>query len=327
MAQEHLRQLVKHAIAREFSDEIDVEITDFQDQLLQFLRLYAKRAAKTSVEWLRVGYVQGNMNSDNCLISGRTMDYGPFGFMENYHPLWNPFTSDPERKFGFERQVMAAQVNLGTLADALSVLFTTQEILDGAKKVVGQEYPQILTTYRSEMRKNKLGLNEWNESLDESLWKPIYNVLIGLDYTIFFRQLSNSKINPQEMLNASDDDLLKPVLPAIYDVDQLTNEKKVEITTWMRLWLLELSKQESTHKTTIEQRENAMKKANPKYVPREWMLKEAYDAAEKNGNYEFIYDLQTIFNAPYDEHVEFENRYYKLTPNEMRRKAGVSFYS
>ena len=177
------------------------------------------------------------------------------------------------------------------------------------------------------MRKNKLGLNEWNESLDESLWKPIYNVLIGLDYTIFFRQLSNSKINPQEMLNASDDDLLKPVLPAIYDVDQLTNEKKVEITTWMRLWLLELSKQESTHKTTIEQRENAMKKANPKYVPREWMLKEAYDAAEKNGNYEFIYDLQTIFNAPYDEHVEFENRYYKLTPNEMRRKAGVSFYS
>ena len=103
--------------------------------------------------------------------------------------------------------------------------------------------------------------------------------------------------------------------------------QKVEITTWMRLWLLELSKQESTHKTTIEQRENAMKKANPKYVPREWMLKKAYDAAEKNGNYEFIYDLQTIFNAPYDEHVEFENRYYKLTPNEMRRKAGVSFYS
>ena len=88
-------------------------------------------------------------------------------------------------------------LNLGTLADALSVLFTKEETLDGAKKVVGQEYPQILTTYRSEMRKNKLGLNEWNESLDESLWKPIYNVLIGLDYTIFFRQLSNSKINPQ----------------------------------------------------------------------------------------------------------------------------------
>ena len=75
MAQEHLRQLVKHAIAREFSDEIDVEITDFQDQLLQFLRLYAKRAAKTSVEWLRVGYVQGNMNSDNCLISGRSNNF------------------------------------------------------------------------------------------------------------------------------------------------------------------------------------------------------------------------------------------------------------
>ena len=171
MAQEHLRQLVKHAIAREFSDEIDVEITDFQDQLLQFLRLYAKRAAKTSVEWLRVGYVQGNMNSDNCLISGRTMDYGPFGFMENYHPLWNPFTSDPERKFGFERQVMAAQVNLGTLADALSVLFTKQETLDGAKKVVGQEYPHILTTYRSEMRKNKLTASSFADAIGKGHFK------------------------------------------------------------------------------------------------------------------------------------------------------------
>ena len=59
---------------------------------------------------MRVGYVQGNMNSDNCLLSGRTMDYGPFGFVEVYEPLWSPFTSDMERKFGFERQPLAAQV-------------------------------------------------------------------------------------------------------------------------------------------------------------------------------------------------------------------------
>ena len=54
------------------------------------------------------------MNSDNCLLSGRTMDYGPFGFVEQYEPLWSPFTSDAERKFGFERQPLAAQVKRST---------------------------------------------------------------------------------------------------------------------------------------------------------------------------------------------------------------------
>ncbi len=70
-----------------------------------------------------MGYVQGNMNSDNCLLSGRTMDYGPFGFLEAYEPLWSPFTSDMERKFGFERQPLAAQVNLMTLARAVLSMF------------------------------------------------------------------------------------------------------------------------------------------------------------------------------------------------------------
>ena len=108
----------------------------------------------------------------------------------------NPFTSDPERKFGFERQVMAAQVNLGTLADALSVYLQTRNT-DGKESCWSRISTNIdYVPFRN--AKNKLGLNEWNESLDESLWKPIYNVLIGLDYTIFFRQLSNSKINPQK---------------------------------------------------------------------------------------------------------------------------------
>eukprot|EP00121_Abeoforma_whisleri_P012043 Awhi_evm1s11117 len=52
------------------------------------------------------------MNSDNCLLAGLTMDYGPFGYLESYHPLWTPFTSDPARNFGFERQVTAAYINL-----------------------------------------------------------------------------------------------------------------------------------------------------------------------------------------------------------------------
>jgi hypothetical protein len=108
-ALEELRSLVDHALAREFRGVVDASLPE-KERLLGLVRAFAERQATLSVAWLRVGYVQGNMNSDNCLLSGRTMDYGPFGFIERYEPLWSPFTSDMERKFGFERQPLAAQV-------------------------------------------------------------------------------------------------------------------------------------------------------------------------------------------------------------------------
>lgn len=104
-----LRSLVDHALKREFRGVVDASLPE-KERLLGLVRAFAERQATLSVAWLRVGYVQGNMNSDNCLLSGRTMDYGPFGFVERYEPYWSPFTSDMERKFGFERQPLAAQV-------------------------------------------------------------------------------------------------------------------------------------------------------------------------------------------------------------------------
>ena len=102
-----LEALCRHALHREFA-EVDSALP-LAAQLVEMTRCFARRHAHTVAQWLRVGYVQGNMNSDNCLLSGRTMDYGPFGFLERYEPVWSPFTSDMERKFGFERQPVAAQ--------------------------------------------------------------------------------------------------------------------------------------------------------------------------------------------------------------------------
>ena len=108
-AAEKLAEFVRYAIGREFP-EID-GTAPLATQAIEMLRAFARRQAETVTAWVRVGYVQGNMNSDNCLLSGRTMDYGPFGFVEEYSELWTPFTSDMEAKFGFERQPLAAQVN------------------------------------------------------------------------------------------------------------------------------------------------------------------------------------------------------------------------
>ena len=158
-----------------------------RDRLLELLRSFAGRMAQLSTAWVRVGYVQGNMNSDNCLLSGRTMDYGPFGFLEKYEPLWSPFTSDMERKFGFERQPLAAQVNLMTLARALLPLFERLEepeaSLERMQAIVSEEYPQLLQRELGEMRRQKLGLAGWNETTDGALWSELTAALrqLGMD--------------------------------------------------------------------------------------------------------------------------------------------------
>ncbi len=86
-----LRKLADHARAREFPQaQSDVDM----------LRHASAQIAQLTADWIRVGFVQGNFNSDNCLISGRTMDYGPFGFMEPFMPLYN-FWSGGGEHFGF----------------------------------------------------------------------------------------------------------------------------------------------------------------------------------------------------------------------------------
>lgn len=95
---------------------------------ISLLRCVAKKCAHLVAEWLRVGYVQGNMNSDNTLLGGVTLDYGPYGLIEQYDPLYQPFTSDRDGKFAFLRQPQAMAMNLKTLGIACikqcaSVLF------------------------------------------------------------------------------------------------------------------------------------------------------------------------------------------------------------
>merc|ERR1719393_391084 len=151
-------------------------------RLFELMKIFAHRQAKLSVGWVRVGYVQGNMNSDNCLLSGRTMDYGPFGFLEAYDPLWSPFTADMERKFGFERQPVAAQVNVMTLARALLPLVQGDEfepLVEEMQKIVQDTYSDLVATKMGEVRRSKLGLAAWDEGAKNELWQKLHDLMEG----------------------------------------------------------------------------------------------------------------------------------------------------
>jgi uncharacterized protein YdiU (UPF0061 family) len=158
-------QLVNFAIYREYPElinrtgieEVSVDyIKTFQDPMLyvMFMRQVCKSAAHLVADWMRVGYCQGNMNSDN--IARVTIDFGPFGFLENYDPSYQPFTSDNDRKYSFNNQSNAMNVNVKTLGQCIGKLIEhycrqsgidSTPHLDAIKTITTLEYVEFFTHY------------------------------------------------------------------------------------------------------------------------------------------------------------------------------------
>jgi len=328
-----LKALVEHALGREFADEVNSSLP-WRDRLFAMVRVFAKRQAVLSVNWLRVGYVQGNMNSDNCLLSGRTMDYGPFGFLERYEPLWSPFTSDMERKFGFERQPFASQVNLMTLARALLPLFEREDNYEAAvaelQSIVETEYPELLKEHTGEMYRAKLGLAAWDEDAQEHLWPQLQALLAksGIDYTLFWRQLASiSASDAAAAAEAAEEDapadaMLAHLTPCFFE----DAPKDPVLGEWRR-WLRKYATRMVSDGRADTERQTEMRATSPKYVPREWILAEAYTRAEK-GDFSIVNELMTVFGSPFEEHSDdMARKYYRLPPTDMEKKAGISFFS
>jgi len=340
-----LRSLVEHALSREFG-EVDSKLP-FKEQLFGMMRAFARRQATLSVNWLRVGYVQGNMNSDNCLVSGRTMDYGPFGFLERYESLWSPFTSDMERKFGFERQPLASQVNLMTLARALIPLLERESdpetSLTQLQNIVSEEYPALLKQMLAEMYASKLGLHATHDPVTETLLPPLQDVLgkSGVDWTIFWRELSCITLAQATMavevgvaaaadggtatspaVLGATDPMLAHLTPAFFD-----GPPDGALRDEWRAWLSSYAQRLASEGRADSERQAAMRATSPKFIPREWVLAQAYTAAEK-GDFAPLNELLTIFTSPFDEHSEeASKKYYRKPPTALEKKAGLAYFS
>jgi uncharacterized protein YdiU (UPF0061 family) len=317
-------------LRREFPD-ITFDASDEEDfarALVDMLREFAKRQAFLVTQWGRVGYVQGNMNSDNCLLAGLTMDYGPFGFMEQYQSLWTPFTSDPAKNFGFENQPSAARDNLINLAEALAP-FTFNKSLkrdfsDQVIKIINEDFVEFVRREGEAVKGGKLGIKAYTfDEHHQTLWAPLYDILEDFDYTIFFRELSCLDRKDLHAKDASDLGLVQLLSKASYTpFEKMCPDKIKRLALWLRKYRALLD----AEGTDDEERKSAMKRVNPKYVPREWMLKECYQAVEQ-GDLTLLEALKSVLWNPYEEHDDFSDKFYRTTPEEFRRKPGISFFS
>jgi len=312
---EALELIVKHALKREFPT-LDADASmPFQSKVIAMAEEVAKNLCKMVSDWIRVGYCQGNFNSDNCLVAGRTMDYGPFGFMEEFDPKWNMWTGGGEH-FSFMNQPQAAERNFFSLMTALTPLMDGE----GKKELqqVMDKFPEIRKQALDDMWRRKLGCESWDDFCEESL--PVLMKLLaetGVDWTMFWRQLAEFHTK-QLTESSSDDELIEVLEPAFYQ--GLNPKRQSRWLRWIRHWL------EHSQKQSMSRSEQAtlMKSTSPKYVPREWMLVKAYEAAYE-GDYTLVQELQLLFDRPFDEQPQFEERYYRRSPPGAGEKGGTAY--
>ena len=300
-----LEKIVLHLIDREYADVIDKTLSTAEKVVL-LTRAFRSRLTSLVANWIRVGYCQGNFNSDNCAAGGFTLDYGPFGFCEVFDPYYQPWTGGGEH-FAFLNQPVAAERNFDMFCTALQPLLASDQSALQQLNDIQNGFAQVMQEEMEKMFAAKLGLSTFNAALFNELATLMMQT--SVDYTLFFRELS-SMPNDIEALKKS------------FYAD-LNEEMEQRWTGWLTKWKSLVS----NTSRTLEENSAQMKRVNPKYVLREWILAPAYQQAAI-GNYALIRELQEVMTQPYAEQSkEVEDKYYRLKPSEFSEIGGVSHLS
>ncbi len=305
----NLKQFVDFTITHYFP-EIQGEP---KEQYLQFFKKVADTTREMILNWQRVGFVHGVMNTDNMSIHGITIDYGPYGWLENYDPNWTPNTTDSQnRRYRFGNQPQVAQWNLFQLANAIYPLINEAAPLE---KILESFINDFDSDYKT-MFLSKLGLFTSTETDNEFISDLENNLqLTETDMTIFFRNLSTvekSDFAPEA---------IEKIKYSFYKPEEVSGEILEIWTKWFSDYLERL-KSESL---SDDERLQKMNLINPKYVLRNYMAQLAIDAADKE-DYSLIDELYALLQKPYDEQPEYE-KWFAKRPDWARSKVGCSMLS
>jgi uncharacterized protein YdiU (UPF0061 family) len=272
-----------------------------------------RRTADMIVHWQRVGFVHGVMNTDNMSILGLTIDYGPYGWLENYDPDWTPNTTDKaDRRYRFGHQPQIAFWNLGQLGNAIYPLIEEVEPL--------QEAMQLYTTVFEEgwqtMMADKLGFAAFDSTTDNELIAELLVLLqmVETDMTLFFRLLA--KI---DMANYKD--AIEHFSPAFYIPEQITADYQARFDQWIEQYCQRIQRDGKQDDLRI----NKMNAVNPKYVLRNYLAQLAIDKAEQ-GDFSGVNELLEVLRRPYQEQPGKEE-FAAKRPDWARQRPGCSMLS
>ncbi len=279
-----------------------------KETYIEFFREITARTLDLIIHWERVGFVHGVMNTDNLSILGLTIDFGPYGWLEDYDPNWTPNTTDAgQKRYRYGNQANIGLWNLLQLGNALVPLIEDAAPLE-----------EILEAYRTSylpkhlrMMSDKLGLKQTADAdfiaeLEQLLYQS------EMDLTLFFRRLNEFDADNQA-------DFWKQLEASSYSEN--LEKFKPEWTAFTSKYA-ELLIAENREKS---ERIAAMNLVNPKYVLRNYMAQIAIDAADA-GDYSIVDELFNVLLKPYDEQPEAQ-KWFAKRPDWAKTKVGCSMLS
>jgi len=274
------------------------------------------------IDWMRVGFVHGVMNTDNMSIHGLTIDYGPYGWLDDYDPEWTPNTTDAGgRRYRFGHQPQITQWNLLQLANAIYPLVERSEAFEASLSAFADRFR---SGYRT-MMLAKLGLTERDDDIaiaqDDRLIGELTDVLplAEIDMTIFFRGLAD--VSMSDTARAAEGAAETALADALYEPSSLDDDQRDRLVAWFDHY---------RGRVAIDgrgdaDRRRAMNAVNPKYVLRNYLAQLAIDEAER-GEYGLIAELAAVLRHPYDEQPGAE-RFAAKRPDWARSRPGCSMLS
>ena len=247
-------------------------IKSSKNKALDLLNVLIEKQTQLVIDWMRVGFIHGVMNTDNMSISGETIDYGPCAFMDSYDPKTVFSSIDQLGRYAYDNQPKITKWNLTRFAECLIPLIHKNE--DEAIKLATEALDRFEQNYEAKwlnMMRDKLGLfGEEKEDKDLIIelldWMQKYNV----DYTNTFVFLMGKKIKNSEIYN------------------------EVNFNLWKNKWIKRLTMYNATHNKSVA----LMHSTNPLIIPRNHKVEEALTLAT-NGDLTLFNKLVEILKNPY----------------------------
>lgn len=280
------------------------------DMILTWFKEIVEKTASLMVEWARVGFVHGVMNTDNMSILGLTIDYGPYSFIDDYDPNFTPNTTDlPGRRYAFNKQASIAKWNLGCLAGAIALLLPDTnklvEALDAYDDFYWEKYYSMMG--------NKLGLDQVGPE-DFNLIREFEKTLstIKPDMTIFYQCLIDLQLNLETQHDISS-----------HFQDSFYNKLSPTETKALYNLIITYIDRIKTNTCTREHALQRMRDNNPRFIVRNYLLHQAIEELG-NGEEQLFIKLQEAIREPYSSRFD---EFFVKRPGWASQKAGCSMLS
>lgn len=281
-----LKHLIDYTIWRHYP-----ELQAKENKVLAFFNAVIDRQAELIINWMRVGFIHGVMNTDNMTLCGETIDYGPCAFIDNYDPLAVFSSIDYSGRYAYANQAKIGQWNLSILAETL-LPFLHHDINE-AIKIAEHALKKYSSLYKAKwlaMMRSKLGII--GNSADDQ--KLIEELLIWMgrqqaDYTMTFRDLMTDK-------------------PSTHN--HYSDQK-------FQQWYIKWQKRRLEYGQSLSASTCLMRDSNPLIIPRNHIVERVLKSASSNNDLKSLYDFVKVLKNPYQSHPDLE--YYQLPPRASER--------